>query len=93
MDVVQICPCDRWRVLCAFFQYFTGLELEISGLVQQSKLRILITVTYGRLYYIIEESWWAPLTNRGSLWILKITAKLLPYAGIYNGLGRRRVVV
>jgi hypothetical protein len=25
--------------------------------------------------------------------ILKIAAKSLPYAGIYNGLGRRRVVV
>ena len=24
---------------------------------------------------------------------LRITAKSLPYAGIYNGLGRRRVVV
>jgi hypothetical protein len=40
---------------------FTGQELEISGLVLQSKPRI--------------------------------TAESLPYAGIYNGLGRRRVVV
>ena len=40
---------------------FTRKELEISGLVLQSKLRI--------------------------------TAKSLPCAGIYNGLGRRKVVV
>jgi hypothetical protein len=79
--------------LCAFFQYFTGKELEISGQVQQSKLGILITVIHDRLYYMIEESWWAPLINGGSLWILRITAKPLTYAGIYNHLGIRWVVV
>jgi hypothetical protein len=40
---------------------FTGKELDISGLVLQSKLRI--------------------------------TATSLPCAGIYNGLGRRKVVI
>jgi hypothetical protein len=43
--------------------------------------------------YRIEESWWAPLINGGSPQILRITAELLPCAGIYNGLGRRWVMV
>jgi hypothetical protein len=42
--------------------------------------------------YIIEESWWAPLINGGSPQMFKTTANSLPYAGIYNGLGRRWVV-
>ena len=69
------------------------IRVEISGLVQQSNLGILITVRYDRLHYILKESWWVPLLNGGSLQILKITTKSLPYAGVYNGLGRRRVVV
>jgi hypothetical protein len=48
---------------------------------------------YGRLHYIIEESWWAPLVNGGSPQTLRITAESLLDAGIYNGLGRRWVVV
>jgi hypothetical protein len=42
---------------------------------------------YGRLHYILEESWWAALINGSSLEILIITTKSLPYAGVYNGLG------
>jgi hypothetical protein len=48
---------------------------------------------YGRLHYIIEESWWASLVNGSSPQILRITAESLPYTGIYNGLERRWVVV
>jgi hypothetical protein len=45
---------------------------------------------YGRLYYIIEESWWAPLINGGSPQILRITAESLPWSRKKVGCGLRR---
>jgi hypothetical protein len=59
---------ERWWKKSGIAVYW--IRVEISGQVLQNKLGLLITVMNGRLHYILEESWWAPLINGGSLEML-----------------------
>jgi hypothetical protein len=76
-DVVQICPCDN---RCYIISNATHSDIMPPVLIVKEIRHCSLLCKSCISGQVLQSK-------------LKITAESLPYAGIYNGLGRRGVVV